>query len=272
MSTCLPALLFVLALWWGGTLAVLYLDGLPRGTFAWSVGASTLLLGAALYGIAATADTTSAGGAYVTFGCALAVWAWVELTFYTGLITGPRRHACAPGCHGVAHFGHALMASLYHEVAVALVLGGVALLTWGADNQFALWTLLVLAWMHESARLNVFLGVRNTDANLLPDHLAYLRGFMAEKPMNLLFPVSVTASTLAAAWFVQRAATSPSAFDATGYTLLSALMVLAILEHWFLVLPIPAAKLWRWGLRSRRPGRAARRVAQAVAPVPAASS
>jgi hypothetical protein len=24
-----------------------------------------------------------------------------------------------------------------------------------------------------------------------------------------------------------------------------------LLEHWFLVLPIPAMELWRWGLKSR---------------------
>ena len=30
-------------------------------------------------------------------------------------------------------------------------------------------------------------------------------------------------------------------------------MALAILEHWFLVLPLPAAALWNWGLKSRAP-------------------
>ena len=33
--------------------------------------------------------------------------------------------------------------------------------------------------------------------------------------------------------------------------LLAALTGLALLEHWFLVLPIPAMELWRWGLKSR---------------------
>ncbi len=251
MSVCLPALLFVLFLWWASTGVVLYLDGLPRGTFAWSVGAATLLLAGALYGIGSSAQDPTPRGAYLAFGCALLVWAWIELTFYTGLVTGPRRHACPPGCSGARHFGHAVMASLYHEIAIVLVAGGVALLTWGAANQFALWTLLVLAWMHESARLNVLFGVANLNAEFLPDHLAYLRSFMRERAMNLFFPVSVTASTLAAMLLVQRAAASGTMFAATGLTLLAAMMVLAILEHWFLVLPIPAAALWRWALRSR---------------------
>jgi hypothetical protein len=36
-----------------------------------------------------------------------------------------------------------------------------------------------------------------------------------------------------------------------GFTILGTLMALAVLEHWFLVLPVPVAALWRWGFRSR---------------------
>ena len=28
---------------------------------------------------------------------------------------------------------------------------------------------------------------------------------------------------------------------------------LALLEHWFMVLPLPSEKLWDWGMRSRTP-------------------
>jgi G3E family GTPase len=34
------------------------------------------------------------------------------------------------------------------------------------------------------------------------------------------------------------------------------MMALAILEHWFLVIPLPAGKLWQWGLASRKPAKA----------------
>jgi G3E family GTPase len=33
---------------------------------------------------------------------------------------------------------------------------------------------------------------------------------------------------------------------------LATMMALAILEHWFLVIPLPAGKLWQWGLASRK--------------------
>jgi hypothetical protein len=35
-----------------------------------------------------------------------------------------------------------------------------------------------------------------------------------------------------------------------GLTFLATMMILANLEHWFLVLPIPVEKLWNWSLKS----------------------
>jgi len=35
-------------------------------------------------------------------------------------------------------------------------------------------------------------------------------------------------------------------------------MALATLEHWFLMLPLPSAELWRWSLPTRNPDGAAR--------------
>ena len=39
----------------------------------------------------------------------------------------------------------------------------------------------------------MFLGVPNLTEEFLPEHLHYLKSFLSRKPMNLLFPVSVTA-------------------------------------------------------------------------------
>jgi hypothetical protein len=71
--------------------------------------------------------------------------------------------------------------------------------------------------------------------------------------MNLLFPVSVTAATVATVLLVwQASAAQASGFTGAGYTLLATLMGLAVLEHWLLVLPLRAERLWSWGLASRR--------------------
>jgi putative photosynthetic complex assembly protein 2 len=246
-------ILFALFVWWFSTGAIIYLDGLPRRTFKWSMLGATALFGGALWGLWATADDTTVAGAYAAFAAALLAWGWQEISFYMGYVTGPRKHACAPGCGGWRHFGHALKVSLWHELAVAATFGAILLLTWDGMNAVGLWTYVILWWMHESARLNVFLGVRNLNEHFLPPHLAYLGSFLRKRQMNLLFPVSVTVSTTVCAVLATEAAFAADPFDRAGYTFLATLMGLAILEHWFLILPIPAEAMWNWSMKSRRP-------------------
>lgn len=115
-----------------------------------------------------------------------------------------------------------------------------------------LWTFLILWIMRLSAKLNVYLGVPNLTEQFLPQHLLYLKSYFCRKPMNGLFPISVTASTVIAALLVIKAAAAITPFEAASLTFLATLMSLAVLEHWFLVIPLPAANLWSWGLKSRR--------------------
>ena len=254
-----PPVLSGLLIWWFSTGLILFLDGLPRHTFRYSMASATLLLIAALYGLASSAGDTSATGAYTAFTCAVLIWGWLEISFYMGYVTGPRTRHCHHGCHGWRHFGHAIQASLYHEIAVLILAAAVLRLTWGSPNQFGVWTFVTLWWMHQSARLNVFLGVSNLNAEFLPEHLSHLRSFFRGAPMNMLFPFSVTLSTIAAILLAQQALADPAnTVRCIGYTLVTTMMVLAILEHWFLVLPLPAARvwnrLWQWSLGSRGTG------------------
>ena len=250
----LPAL-HGLLIWWFSTGLILLLDGLPARTFRWSMTAATAVLIGSLYGLAASASDTSVTGAYTAFTCAVLIWAWLEISFYMGFVTGPRTHHCQQGCSGWRHFGHAIQASLYHELAVLVLAATVVGLTWAGKNHFGTWTFIVLWWMHQSARLNVFLGVSNLNAEFLPEHLAHIRSFFRSAPMNLLFPFSVTLSTIAAVLLAQQAFSAADPYRCCGYSLVTTMMVLAILEHWFLVLPLSAAKLWnglwQWSLGVR---------------------
>jgi putative photosynthetic complex assembly protein 2 len=250
-SYLLPAL-YALLVWWFSTGLIIYLDGLPTRTFRWSMLGATVLLVAAFYGLAASSGDATIGGAYLAFTCGLLLWAWLEISFYMGVVTGPRRIACAKDCSGWVHFGHAIQVSLYHELAILALAGAVAWLTADAANQVGLWTFVVLWWMHQSARLNVFLGVPNLNEHFLPEHLHFLKSFFRSRPMNLLFPVSVTVSTAVTTVLVWKAmSAADGSFEATGFTFLATLMALAVIEHWFLVLPVPAASLWNWSMKSR---------------------
>src|SRR4051812_44430538 len=251
----LPAL-HGFGIWWVSTCLILFLDNLPQRTFRWSMAGATAVLGGAIYGLMASATDTTDTGAYIAFTCGVLIWGWLEMSFYMGYVTGPRRHHCVHGCSGWGHLVHAIMASLYHELAILGLAILVFLLTWGKPNQFGTWTFEILWWMHQSARLNVFLGVSNLNPHFLPDHLSHIRSFFRHAPMNLLFPFSVTASTICAVCMTQRALSSgDDIFNATGFSLLATMMVLAILEHWFLVLPISATRIWnamwQWSLASR---------------------
>jgi len=42
-------------------------------------------------------------------------------------------------------------------------------------------------------------------------------------------------------------------FDIVGLTLVSTLFALGVVEHWFMLLPLPALTLWGWGMRSGFP-------------------
>lgn len=245
--------LYALFAWWFSTGLILYLDGLPQRTFRWSMAAATLLLVLALFGLVISSGDTSVAGAYIGFSCGLLAWGWHEMSYYMDFIGGPRKQPCPPGCRGWQRFWLALQTSLYHELCIVATAVLMVMLTWGEPNQIGVWTFVILWLMRWSAKLNVFLGVRNLNEDWLPEHLGFLASYFTKKPMNLLFPLSVTAATVTATLLLQQALAADSGtFEISGLILLFTLLVLAILEHWFLILPLPLDALWQWGLKSHQ--------------------
>ncbi|GAC1299784.1 MAG: putative photosynthetic complex assembly protein PuhE [Steroidobacteraceae bacterium] len=243
---------YAVVVWWFTTGAILLLDRLDRATFRWSMCAATIALGAAGYLVYTSAFDVTAKGAYVAFTCAIVTWGWLEMSFLMGFITGPRTHACAERCSGWSHFRHAAQAIIYNEIATVAGAAAIVAATHGAPNQVALWTYALLWAMRLSAKFNLFLGVPNLGEKFLPEHLLYLKSFFRKRPMNGLFPVSVTVATLLAARLLQKHLSAADDFQAVGYALLSSLSALALIEHWFMVLPLPNEKLWMWALKSGR--------------------
>ncbi len=243
---------YALFLWWFSTGLVLYLIGLASHTFRRSLVFATLALLLAFAGLAWSGGRETVFAAYLSFGCGLAVYAWLELTYYMGFVTGPRKIACPPNCGGWRHFGHAIEANLHHELATIAGAGIVWLICRDAPNQVGMWTYMALWGMQLSARLNVFLGVRNVSEEFLPEHMRYLKGFIKKGSLNLLFPFSIVMGTTLTAWLTQLAlAAEAGSFAAAGWTMLATLVALAVLEHWLLVLPLAASAPWQWWLERR---------------------
>ncbi len=104
MSDYAPPIVATLLLWWGSTGVLLYLDGLSRRTFVWSMAGATALFALALWGVVATRSETTASSAYYAFLGGLTAWAWQLVSYYMGFITGPRKTACPPHLRGWRRF------------------------------------------------------------------------------------------------------------------------------------------------------------------------
>jgi putative photosynthetic complex assembly protein 2 len=243
----LPALAAVL-LWWAGTGAVLLLDRLPRDTAGWTFGAASLFTLAALLCIGHTAGDASVAGAYAGFTCAVVLWGWHELAFLSGWLTGPRQRAATPGSGGWRRLSEAVQVLLWHELA--LIASGVALWWWlaGSVNPVAAWTFTLLYAMRVSAKLNLYLGVRNLALDFLPPQLWYLGSYFRQRRFNPLMPVSLLVGSGMVGWLLQGAAATEGGIR-VAHVLLAALLVLALVEHLMLVLPLQPSTLWRWALR-----------------------
>lgn len=246
------AIVYTLFVWWFATGLALLLV-LRVGRRACLAGMAPVFV-LALYGLVRSGGSTSVGGVYVAFTAAILLWGTQEVAFLTGACTGPRPLACPPGARGWPRLRSALGAILYHELA--LIACGLAVLaaTWHAPNQIGALTFLVLWVMRVSAKLNLFLGVPVLNDEVLPEPLTFLRSHFRQAPANAFFPVSVVASVLALSFMVNAAASAETgAATSIGLTLVATLLALAIVEHMFMLVPLPIARLWAWAVGKAPP-------------------
>ena len=225
-------------------LGIIYFGAGPSGYFA----AASLLTLAALLCIGHTPTDASVAGAYAGFTCAVVLWGWHELAFLSGWLTGPRRRAASQGSRAWRRLSEAIQVLLWHELA--LIASGVALWWWlaGSANPVAAWTFTLLYAMRVSAKLNLYLGVRNLALDFLPPHLLYLGSYFRQRRFNALMPASLLGGLAMVAWLLQGAAATEGGIR-VAHVLLAALLVLALVEHLMLVLPMQPSTLWRWALR-----------------------
>jgi putative photosynthetic complex assembly protein 2 len=245
---------YALFLWWFSTGVILYLDKRPRSTYRWSLLGASLVALVSLSALFLVRDSTSVAGAYVGFTAGVLIWAWMEMSYFMGFVTGPRKTPCPPGCGNWRRFWLAIQTSLYHELAIVASAVLMFWMTRDSVNQVGTWTFTVLWWMRWSAKLNLFFGVPNLNEEWLPEHIRFLTSYLSKRPMNLFFPVSVSVSTVVMCLLVVSALDlSTASYVGVALMLAATLLALAILEHWFLVLPLADAALWNWALDARDP-------------------
>ncbi len=247
MSTLATPLIFAVLFWWASTGAVLWLVSRRRDTFKWTALGATLLLGAATVALLALRNETGISAAYAGFAVGIALWAWHEVMFLLGFISGPRKSPCPPHLSTWRRFIASAQTVIHHEIAIAIHAGLIVVMSWGAANQIAAWTFCLLWGMRLSTKLVVFFGAPNITDTFLPAHLDYLKTYFRKRTVAAFFLPAVILATSAAGALGYQAWLAPSgSFHATGFALLAVLATLAVLEHWALVLPVPDAALWGW--------------------------
>ena|SRR6056297_1196081 len=250
MSETLGSLLFVVFVWWFATGVVLLLGRLGKSTFGWSFAFATVVLVMSLIGLSISSESLSTTNIVISFSCVIGIWAWHEMAFLFGYITGPRTLPSPKGAEGWNRFTHAFSALLYHELALFATLVIVVAITWGNDNLYGLAAFAILWVMRISAKLNIFFGVPHFSDDLLPPHLSHLATYFRVRPPSLFFGITVTLSAAVAAALLGRLlfGVDLSEADTVGLSVSLCLLLLAILEHGFMILPVKDANLWRWAM------------------------
>ena len=250
------ASLIALFTWWFATGLILLVirraDRTGGNAYNKAVFFSVPVLALGVAGVILSMPDNSLSGLYKGFFGALAIWGWIELSFLSGVITGPNRGAAPQNAAQADRFWKSWDALAHHEVLLLSGLVFVVFATTGAENTIAVWTYAILFFARISAKLNLFLGVPRINFEFLPLPLQHLKSYMVKGPVTLFFPFSVTMLSFATLWFGERLFTAETMVDATGFALLTSLCALALLEHWFMVVPLPDAKLWRWMLPAQK--------------------
>lgn len=250
----LGAILFTLFLWWFTTGVIIAVYGRSAPLRAFCFAGLTIAMLAAIALLRATSGWQTTTAVYLSLTSGIVIWGWHTASYYLGFITGsPQGLDLTPETHAqltsIDRFKTALSASLYHELSVLAFAVGLALLLWKQPNQWGLWIFLAMWVMHSSAKLNVFLGVRNFRIDLLPSHLHHLQPLLGKESINGFFPFSMLIACCVTLFFLFQAMmpyTIPA--HSIGYLSVGTMIALGMLEHFMLILPTSVV-LWGWGWR-----------------------
>lgn len=235
------SLALVIGFWWAATGVTL---AMQRSVFASaaSVAISSILAIAGVALIVKTRNDLTVQSARLAFLGSSLMWWWCSTLFYAGVginiaanvSGGPRSWTLAM---------QAIAATLRADLIGVFAVIAVALLVRRWPNRLSAWTLLVFWVTLQTAKLNVFMGVRNSGADWLPEHLERLIQFFGPPENSWLLPTTVM---LLSAWFVlvaRKAQLARHSYAKHAYAMIAFLVALAVLEHVFLGLNM-SLPLW----------------------------
>lgn len=243
--------LFVILLWWFSTGAVLWLSMRPRHKLPLGLLSITIVAAIGFASATIAANSAQTWAPYVGFASALAIWAWVEFTFLTGLITGPRTKTCPQNISEPVRFRLAFRTISRHEFALLIALLAVFLITYAGTDHTAVLTFLTLWVMRVSAKLTIFSGVPAFSKEIMPESIRHLHSYFREDRIGPVFWFSTLVCTLLLCGALYALAFGLVPPDRVAQAvLLTTLVALAAFEHWMMVLPFEETALWKWAISS----------------------
>ncbi len=241
----------VVFFWWSATGVIFALE---RGASTRTGGLvlATVLAVWAAWLLYAERDVETPSGVRRGFIGAAFLWTWVQVLFYGGWLVGPPTLAVSIPAEipSLSLAIRAVLAMLWYQLAMLLVLGVAAVLVARRANRIGWWALLVFWCSHQLASINIFLGVENPGRGFFPDGVTFLESYFGPQRNSWLLPLSVAILlmfTLRAGVHALRDATP---MRRQTMMLLMVLGALGALELAVLGTPVNLA-LWDWFLALR---------------------
>ena len=145
------ALVVALLLWWLMTGLALMSVHQPRALKQPIFLLVTIIAAIAVWGVEANAAQHTTVATVTGFAMGLVIWAWLELSYLMGYITGPVKRPATDDMTWQQRFYNALGTTIYHELLVLGAVGIVCMLGAGLPNPTIQNTLAVLWLMRWSS-------------------------------------------------------------------------------------------------------------------------
>ena len=230
-SSLAASLALVVGFWWAATGLTLAMQRSSLTTVASLAIATVLALGGAVLIVQTRNETTVQGARFAFLGSAL-VWWWCSTIFYAGIgiNIAPSGAAGIPPRSFPFAF-QAINATLRPDLVGVFALLLVGFAVWSRPNRVALLSLFTFWGTLQTAKLNVFMGVRNSGVDWLPEHLMPLSQFFGPSQNSLLLPITVASLSLCFVTTARTSRASGSPFVKHAYAMIAFLLFLAVLEH-----------------------------------------
>lgn len=242
----------VLLYWWLATGLIFLVQRDAITQFLGVLGA-TALAGFGVWCVVSTRDEATARGAMRAWLGAAFLWAWPATLLYAGLPAGPadaplRALPFATGSWPMAV--EAVRATIVNDLIGVGIGLWLVVLTAGHANRMAVWAYALFWFVQQSAKLNIFFGVAHAGAEFLPRHLRYFERYFGPAENSPLLGATIIALALLAALLGWRAMRTRLGYVRHGLALLTAVLVLAVVEH-LVIGGVFEAPLWKFFLDAR---------------------